>query len=265
MADDKIDIHSFKYKSFIFTSQNIDIDYYVIIGYSSTEYYDPKKSIVLQMEPWVYDNSKEWGVKCWGKWSNPSKQEFMHVHRHVDYLNPAQWFLQTPKTINLIRKNKVIAIISSKYIDTGHINRIDFIRYVESLGHDIIDVYGYQNYHNLKSYKGTIPNKIIIQDYKYMLSAENNNEYNYATEKIWEAFITGTLCFYDGCPNLSDYVSSMSYVPVSLCNYSDTLQIILHAMNNDLWSQKLSYILEARKLTIEKYNIFEIVSGIINI
>lgn len=238
--------------------------FYVILNFTcNNDFYVPSNTIVLHMEPWVYDDSKNWGVKTWQNWANPCKKKFLHVRKHLDYLNPAQWTFKIPEQICMSRHNKVIAIISSKAIDIGHINRINFVHYVESLGLDIIDVYGYKNYHNFRNYKGTIENKLIIQDYKYILSVENNREYNYATEKIWEAFIAGTMCFYDGCPNLSDYVNSKSYVPVDCSNYEQTLQIITDAIQNDVWFQNLEYILEAKEKTINEYSIFEVINNIL--
>lgn len=263
MAEDVIDDMSFNYKSLIFTAKDESIDFYVIIGFTTIDYYNPSKSIVLQMEPWVYDLSKNWGVKCWGVWSNPDPNTFMHVHNHKRYLNPAQWFFKIPQHINYERKNKIIAIISSKYLDSGHKNRIDFIKYVESLDYDIIDIYGYENFHNFKGYKGTVSNKNIIQNYKYMLSAENNNEHNYATEKIWEAYIAYTLCLYDGCPNLLNYVDDNSYIKVSLNNKKESLDILLNTISDNLWEKYLPNIINTRQKVIEKYNVFEVINNII--
>lgn len=238
--------------------------YYVILNYvCDNEFYAPSNTIVMHMEPWVYDNSKNWGVKTWLNWSNPNKNKFMHVRRHIDYLNPAQWTFKVPKIVNKNRKDKVIAIISGKVIDTGHINRIDFIRFVENLGLDIIDVYGYKNYHNFNNYKGPIDDKLIIQEYKYILSVENNKEYNYATEKIWEAFIACTMCFYDGCPNLSDYVDARSFIPVDCSNFEQCLSIMKSSIQADEWSKNLEYIIDSKNKTMNKYNIFEIINNVV--
>lgn len=256
------------YKDYILVTDddndNDNIDYYVILNYTTTEKYISYKSIVIQMEPWVYDDTRPWGVKSWGTWAIPNPKEFLHVRRHVDYLNPAQWFFPVPKSISLTnRKNKMIAFLSHKKNDIGHINRISFIQYIESINLDIIDVYGYKNYHDLKSYKGTAPSTEIIQEYKYMLSAENNREYNYATEKIWESFIAITLCFYDGCPNLKDYVPEQSFIPVSLDN-QNSLYTILQAINNNAWERSIPYLEQAKSLTIEKYNALNVIHETIN-
>jgi len=252
------------YKNYMFVEDDTNIDFYVILNYPTTEVYLANKSIVLQMEPWVYDDTKPWGVKTWEEWAIPDCHKFLHVRRHIRYLNPAQWFFHAPKTMNIAKKDRIIAFLSNKTNDSGHVNRIEFIRYIEKNNLDIIDIYGRQNYHNLTSYKGTAPSSDIITDYKYLLSAENNNEYNYATEKIWEAFISYTLCFYDGCPNLTNYVPKESYIPINLAEQSNTLKTIINMMKNNEWEKRLPFIETARKLTIEKYNALEVIHEVIN-
>ena len=57
-----------------------DIDYYVIINSPPADvHYVPEKTIVFQMEPWVEDPSKNWGVKTWGEWATPDPQKFFKV------------------------------------------------------------------------------------------------------------------------------------------------------------------------------------------
>jgi hypothetical protein len=252
------------YKDLEFTSDNDNIQYYVIINYTHNNNHVIKKSIIFQMEPWIYDEDKKWGIKTWGNWTDP-KEDYLYVNKHINKLNPAQWMFDIPKTIHMNRYNKIISFISYKNIDTGHINRINFIKYIESKGYDIIDIYSYENYHNFRNYKGSIIDKSIQNNYKYILSVENNREYNYATEKLWESFISYTLCFYDGCPNISDYVDPLSYIPIDLSDYDKALSILLDTINSNLWIYRLPYLIKAKELTINKYNIFELIYNIIYI
>ena len=254
------------YRNLEFTWLDDNIDYYVIISFANdSDFFVPERTIIFQMEPWVYDPNKNWGISNWHeKWRNPDPTKYLHVRKHVDYLNPAQWMFETPKTINMQRQDRFIAIISEKLIDDGHINRVNFIRYVEEQGHNIIDVYGTANHHNFRNYIGTLENKVLQETYKYVFTVENNREHNYATEKIFESFITCSLAFYDGCPNLNDYVDSLSYVPIDCTNQRETLLLMLDAINTDLWSKRLFYIRHARDETINKYGFFPLVHSIIN-
>lgn len=62
-----------------------EIDYYVIINRPQfNNYYDPSKTLIFHMEPWVHDETKHWGVKTWGVWSKPDLNKFMYVGTHED-------------------------------------------------------------------------------------------------------------------------------------------------------------------------------------
>src|SRR3990172_9964329 len=106
----------------------------------------------------------------------------------------------------IIKKDKgnlISSICSEKSFDPGHIKRIDFVRYVENKYDSVfkIDIYGRSNKHNFKNYIGKLPNDqkdYGLFPYKYYFMSENNQEYNYITEKLWEPLICECLCFYWG-------------------------------------------------------------------
>lgn len=257
--------NSNRYKNLEFVYDDTDIDYYVVINYDNDDNHVPYNTILFQMEPWIYNDDKKWGIHTWSdNWRNPDENLYLHVRRQSKYLNVAQWMFQAPKYINTNRKDKFIAFISSKLNDDGHINRVNFIKYLEEQGHDIIDIYGYKNYHNFRNYKGQIDNKSIQENYKYVFTVENNREFNYATEKIWESFISCSLAFYDGCPNLSEYVPDLSYIPIDCTEKEKTMNLMLNVIKDNLWSIRLYYIIKARDMTINKYGFFPIVHSIIN-
>ena len=86
----------FKWKNYelVWTDIKEDIDYYVIINSVSNDvYFDPKRTIVFQMEPWVNDTTKNWGVKTWGKWAEPNPTHFLAVRgRKTDHHNKSAIF-----------------------------------------------------------------------------------------------------------------------------------------------------------------------------
>lgn len=253
------------YKNIEFTWLDDNIDYYVIISFATDDdYFIPDRTIVFQMEPHLLNSDKKWGSKCWGIWANPDPNKFLHVRKHPEYLNVAQWMFPEPEIINLVRKDKCIAIISEKTHDIGHQNRINFIRYIEELGHDFIDVYGTSNHHNFKNYKGTIDSKILQTEYKYVFSSENNYEEGYVTEKLWESFISCSLCFYHGAPDADKYIDPESYIPVNSADKEETLNIMLFAINNDLWSRQLCHIIKMKNKVVNEYGFLPIVHKLVN-
>jgi len=250
-----------------------DIDYYVIINKPPVgAYYDPKKTIVFQMEPWVYDENKPWGVKTWCEWAEPDENKFMHVHTHKKYLNNVQWLNTIPDRlvgdvgadVDTQLKNRVISIISEKNFDEGHIKRIEFIRYMESMSTDFVDVYGIQNYHNFMNYKGTVENDNKYKNYKYCISVENNSEYNYATEKIWEPILFECLCFYWGCPNLEEYIDSRAFVRLPLDDFDQCLSIITKAIEEDWWAQRIDIIKKEKQKILNELGFFPRLNKVIN-
>jgi len=244
-----------------------DVDYYVIIN-STNEYHDPKKTFVFQMEPWVYDETKNWGVKTWGEWSCPSESQFRHVHSHKKYLNNVQWLLKTGLNEisadfkNVSKSDKIASVCSQKNFDEGHVLRNDFIRYLESNSeyiNDKMDIFGRENYHDFKTYAGQLrdddkTNSIL--PYKYHIAFENNSEHNYATEKIWEPILCETLCFYWGCPNLEDHLDSNAFVRLDVTNFERSKQIIERAVKEDWWSQRIDSIRREKKRILEEIAFF---------
>jgi len=258
----------FQWKNYrmVWSDRVEDIDYYVIVNRPPPgAYYDPKKTIVFQMEPWVYDENKPWGVKTWGEWAEPDENKFMHVHSHKKYLNNVQWLNTIPEKSypEIQLKNRVISILSDKNFDEGHIKRIEFIRYMESMSTDFVDVYGRQNYHNFMNYKGTVENDNKYMNYKYCISVENNSEYNYATEKIWEPVLCECLCFYWGCPNIGDYIDNRAFVLLDLNDYEKSCETIKRAIEEDWWSERIDIIRKEKAKILNELAFFPTLDRII--
>ena len=268
----------FSWNNIEITWENDNIDYYVIINRTNETDYDKSRTMIFQMEPWIYDDRKNWGVKTWGEWSKPDSYSFFHVHNHVNYLNNVQWLLKQP--ISVISKdfteknidkidNIITCVCSEKNNDIGHQLRNKFIHYIEENNHIHsirLQVFGKSNFHNFKSYIGKLLDddkyNSLIQ-YKYHISCENNFEYNYATEKIWEPILCECLCFYNGCPNLEDYIDSNAFVRIDLNDFESSLQIINKAIQEDWWSQKLPYIRKEKQKILTELGFFPTLKNII--
>ena len=251
---------------------DVNIDYYIIINrpFHDNDHFIPEKTIVFQMEPWVYDSNKNWGVKTWGKWAVPDETAFMKVFTHKNHLNNVQWQIDIPTIYPENRKNQVISILSSKLFDDGHIQRVHFIKYTEEHKGDlsiyIIDIFGKENYHAFKNYQSALKedkkeNHYI--DYKYCFSVENNFETNYATEKIWEPILCECLTFYWGCPNLEEYIDSKAFVRLDLNDFEGSMKIVEQAISEDLWSQRIDIIRKEKQKILHEYGFFPRLATII--
>jgi hypothetical protein len=81
------------------------------------------------MEPWINDETKNWGVKTWGEWAIPDENKFLSVNgRKQNTHNNAFWqlglYLSDLVNFSYEKINKISSICSSKYFDPGHIIRI---------------------------------------------------------------------------------------------------------------------------------------------
>lgn len=225
-----------------------DVDFYVIINKPpANSFYDPAKTIVFQMEPWVYDKNKNWGVKTWGEWSEPVN--FYKVFgRKTGDVNNITWQLELPLSElskSFEKKSDVISsICSPKYFDEGHIHRVDFLHYLEKSG-VALDIYTEDNVHKFKSYRGKLPmseKSRGIVPYKYYFMIENNYEEDYITEKLWEPILCESLVFYYGCPNVEKHVNPLAYVLLDMNDFGKSLKIVKRAIKEDWWSQRIEAI-----------------------
>ena len=254
---------NYRWKNIEITSENHNIDYYVIINKPRKDnIYIPEKTILFQMEPWVRDNNKNWGVKTWCEWSEPDESKFLYVGTHKKSLNNVQWWVTLPLIFPKIRSNRVVSILSYKGWDIGHQLRINI-----SKKSKYIDVFGRDNYHKLNNYLGKLKDDKKESEYvkyKYCLVVENNYEYNYASEKIWDGILCECLCFYWGCPNLSDHIDPNCYVRLDENDIDKSLQIIHNTIKNNLWEQKIEIIKKEKLKIIEELGFFPRINKIIN-
>ena len=238
-----------------------EADYYVIINLPSiNDYYEPKKTIVCQMEP--YMNTENY----WKEWSKPDKNEFLHVNDHENNLNMVQTQFKIPKNIDVTKKLDIVSSIQSyKYNREGHKLRVDFLKYVNNNAPELFKVFGENNYHNLDIYSSTLNNKKDgYLNYKYYLMAESVSYNNYASEKIWEPILCECLCFYWGCPNLENYINEKSFVRLDLTKPEESLNIIKKAIQENWWEKRYDYIIEAKNKIINELGMLNVINDLIN-
>jgi hypothetical protein len=148
--------------------------------------------------------------------------------------------------------NTISSICSSKYFDPGHIKRIDFMKFIEAKGDESVQlhIYNEDNKHGFSSYKGTarpsIDKEKGILPYKYYFMCENNVENNFITEKLWEPILCETLCFYWGCPNVSEYINPLAYVQLDMNDFEGSYNLIVESIRNNLWEKRVDVIREEK-------------------
>ena len=229
-----------------------NVDYYFIINQPyEKEHYDPAKTIVFQMEPMRDGKDGDYGVKAWGEWAHPSREKFLMVNDHKWFCNNLEWHLgktyaQLIGSEGGIEKNpdavvNISAVVSNKLLDEGHHKRLNFLKYVESKDAEMIDIWGRCQNLGFKNYKGELPsmNKDAgILPYKYHFVCENNREKNYITEKVIDGILGEALCFYWGCPNISDYIDPQAYITLELENFEADYNKVKECVANNEWEKR---------------------------
>ena len=265
--------YNYKNLEMVFHNDHDKIDYYVIINkpWKTGEVFDPKKTIVFQMEPWVYDDTKKWGVKTWGsEWAIPDETKFLKVvgrktkgeYNNVEFNVGLNLRELRGLQYETKRDDELSTICSSKYFDEGHILRIDFLKFLDmSLKNFSMNIFGYDNVHNFESYKGTLSTKTKYKGmvpFKYYFMVENNFEEDYISEKLWEPILCECLVFYYGCPNVFDYVDSESFVflDFSKMTFAQCFEVIKRAIEEDWWSLRLSNIKSMKKKILDEMAFF---------
>lgn len=259
------------------TKNDQDADYFIIFNRPMFgEYYDPKRTVVVPLEPKCSNPYQTWGTKTWGEWAKPDPSKFLQVRNHETYVNLFNWELK--KNIHELRSETiqkksdgapVSTAMSHKYFDPGHIMRVDFLKHIDNITPNVVDIYGYTNSFDFKAYKGPHAkgnkNETMLP-YKYYFHVENNQEYNFITEKIWDSVLAECVCFYLGCPNITDYIDPACFILLDQSDHEKNYQIMKKAIENNEWEKRIDRIREQKRKLLRKdspYNIFNIMEAVI--
>ncbi|MNE48126.1 Glycosyltransferase family 10 (fucosyltransferase) [compost metagenome] len=133
----------------------------------------------------------------------------------------------------------------------GHNKRVKFIDKLKDAFSDSIDFYG----------KDTNPvndKADAILPYQMSISIENSAIKNYWTEKIADVLLGYSLPIYHGCQNIRDYFNDKSLISLDINDAKKGIKQIENLLNNSdsIYNERLPFIIEARNLLLNKYNIY---------
>lgn len=153
------------------------------------------------------------------------------------------------------RKDRLLSCISSKnYWFSGHKKRLEFIAKLKSKMD--FDLFGWGFKH--------IPDKWdALAPYKYSIVLENHQSSYYWSEKLSDCLLSFTLPIYFGCTNVHDYFPKGAVATIDI-NSPYVFDEIQEIINSGQWEKRVDAISEARKLILEKYQIFPFLADEIN-
>ena len=95
-----------------------------------------------------------------------------------------------------------------------------------------------------------------IRPYRYHLVLENSISDDYWTEKLSDAYLGWAFPLYLGCKNLSRYVPSHSFLPLTGLSTDTVIQRIEQQLATGLSTAQLTGLAEARDAILHRYNPF---------
>ena len=160
-----------------------------------------------------------------------------HVNRDYDEL----------QSMPVPEKNKDLSWITSNIASfAGHRDRLQFLeRIKESLEFDLFGR-GFRFIDD--KWDGLAP-------YRYALAVENWRNELYWSEKLADAFLAWTVPFYYGCTRIADYFPPESFVEIDIRDPHVT-ERIKEEIDSDRWAGRLAAVAEARRLILNRYQIF---------
>jgi GR25 family glycosyltransferase involved in LPS biosynthesis len=233
------------------------IDYYAVInGLRPIDRCVPERTFLFSMEP---------PVRREGRREPPiDPRPFLQVRDHRTHLPPLEWHLgQTYAELKAASpaKSRVLsAVVSSRRELPGHGKRIAFLRFLESRGL-ALDLYGHRNDFRFASYVGPLPphrKDDGILPYRYTFNAENQAVPNYVTEKLADAILGESLCFYWGCPNVQDHLDPRAYVALDLDDFEGSHRRMVDAIRDDEWSRRLPFIRREKQRILDRLQFFPV-------
>lgn len=216
------------------------------------------KTIFIKMEPNWYNN-------FWRD-IDPRLLKAKWVHgTGPDAYNNIEWHLS--HSFNQLmsldcthlksRDNTVSSILSNKCSEPGHKQRLDFALFAQH--HIDWDAFGFSHDLPWIRYKGALPSHVkddALIPYKYSFAGENNIINGYFTEKLIDCILTETLCFYNGPPNVGDFIDERAFIRLDLNDHFKSLQIMKDAINANEWERRLPFIRQAKHHILTHLSMF---------
>ena len=223
-------------------------DLLVIFNMPSFNDYVPEKTLVFESETReTRKNFKSFYID--------RKQDFYYIHDTENHFNLDLWYhgLDFKELLNkdLFVKDKEFSVINSGLSSLpGHILRNNFITDISS--DFIFDLFGRSRRYLSKKADG-------LMNYKYTFNCENDFEPNYFTEKILDGILCECLTFYDGCPNIKDFIDERSFIKIDLHDFEYSKKEIKKVFESDFYKVLKPFIKKEKKRLMNDFNPLNII------
>lgn len=191
---------------------------------------------------------------------NHLSQQALDYHFGLSFKNRTYKFdYDSLNSMQPMSKKKDISMMcSSKTMLPGHVLRYKLYKELSQKFKDKIDFYG-------DGIQFLDDKADAIIPYRFHICIENSSVNDYWTEKIADSFLGYAIPIYYGAPNILKYFPEKAIIRINLKNTKESVRIISEILDNPekIYSERLPYLIEARKLLLDKYNIFPMLESFI--
>lgn len=248
--------------NFQINNRNNECDYWIVMGdVNEIEKVKVKKATIFITSEEV--TQKRWDTNFLNQFDLIITSQEGVNHSNVirdQYLCP--WQIQKSyDQLNLANCNhkslELSAIISDITWLDGHKKRFAFINKLKGHFKSRLDWFGRGNTFLDNKWNGLSP-------YKYSIAIENSIHKFYWTEKISDCFLSLTMPFYIGCPNIYDYFPKDSLILLDLEDFEKSIYIIESSIKANLYEENFDSLLIAKDLVLNRYQFFPKVVSILD-
>lgn len=103
----------------------------------------------------------------------------------------------------------------------------------------------------------------VMDPYRYHVAVENHIAPYHWTEKISDALLCECLPFYAGDPKLGEVLPPESFIPIPIDDPTEAVKIIKSSIAAGEYEKRKEAILEAKRLLLDKYNLWDQIISVI--
>lgn len=233
-------------------------DFLVVFNRPQMSNFDPSRTILFENEPFPTREVNRGGLS----FAVDDLFAYVDVPRHFpldawDALRSRERLDGSPEKPRVLS-----AVVSGERLLPRHRTRLSFVQGpLSTLGE--LDHFG-RGISGGSAYRGELPSKLEgLLPYRYTFNAENWIEPNYFTEKIIDAILCETLCFYDGCPNIDYFLDPESFLAIDMAEPESATARIREAIAGGEWEKRIEAIRAQKQALLTRLHPLEIVRRII--
>ncbi len=246
----------YRWRELELVSEGDDYDVLVVFNHPLIEDLDPARTVVLECEPAPIRERERRRIS----YPREAFAAYFDVERH-HALGFAMW--PTGRNYESHRKSRLLsAVVSSKSYFPPQLERQKFVaQYLSRIVG--FDHFGRGPFTG-PAYRGAIADKAdALLLYRYTFAAENWREPNYFTEKLLDAIVCETLCFYDGCPNIELYIDPAVLVRIDTRQPEEALAIVQSVIAGETWKERIDAIRAQKERLRTELNPLEIIRKLV--